>query len=84
MTRLLVQKPQWVFADGIIDTVAEDHRDLVLSIFENELADTALISVSRRDTHSPLCRRVIHLTSGGPHDDSEQGRSGRAPHPAEA
>jgi putative ATP-binding cassette transporter len=45
LARLLVQKPQWVFADGIIDTVAEEHHDLVLSIFENELADTALISI---------------------------------------
>src|SRR5207302_4061520 len=27
LARLLVQKPQWVFADGIIDAVAEDHRE---------------------------------------------------------
>jgi ABC-type uncharacterized transport system fused permease/ATPase subunit len=57
-----------VFAEGIIDSVAEDLRDLMQSIFENELAETALISVSRCNMHSPLCRRVIHLTSDGPHE----------------
>ena len=68
LARLLVQKPKWVFAEGIIDSVAEDLRDLMQSIFENELAETALISVSRCNMHSPLCRRVIHLTSDGPHE----------------
>jgi len=68
LARLLVQKPKWVFAEGIIDSVAEDHRELMQSIFENELAETALISVSRCNTRSPLCRRVIHLTSDGPHE----------------
>jgi vitamin B12/bleomycin/antimicrobial peptide transport system ATP-binding/permease protein len=66
LARLLVQKPQWVFAEGIIDSVAEDHRNLVQSIFENELAETALISVSRRDTRNPLYRRIIQLTSDVP------------------
>jgi len=33
------------------------------SIFENELADMALVSISRRGSHGPLCRRIVHLTS---------------------
>jgi putative ATP-binding cassette transporter len=83
LARLLLQKPQWVFTDGIIDAIAEDHRDLVISIFENELADTALVSVSRRGSLGPLCRRVVHLTSSPP-DEMRGSASGRVPHSTEA
>jgi vitamin B12/bleomycin/antimicrobial peptide transport system ATP-binding/permease protein len=79
LARLLLHKPQWVFADGIINAIAEEHRELVISIFENELADTALVSVSRRGTQGPLCRRVFRLTPSPAHDSS-----GRVPHSAEA
>jgi putative ATP-binding cassette transporter len=83
LARLLVQKPQWVFTNGIIDAVVEDHRELAVSIFENELADTALVSISRRGSHGPLCRRIVHLTSASA-DEAQETGSGGLPHSAEA
>jgi hypothetical protein len=67
----------------LTDTIAADYRDLVTSIFDQELSDSALISTSRRSTEGPLCKRVVHLTSGEDHSASMQRRLGGLPHPAE-
>jgi vitamin B12/bleomycin/antimicrobial peptide transport system ATP-binding/permease protein len=63
LAAMLLHKPKWVFCDRPIDIVEDDDHDVVSSIFETELADTALISVARRRGRSSLCDRVVHLTS---------------------
>ena len=45
--RLLLHEPRWVLLEDATGALEEDHRRLVMSIFENELANTAVISVSR-------------------------------------
>jgi putative ATP-binding cassette transporter len=45
--RLLLHAPRWVLLEDATGALEEDHRRLVMSIFEHELADAAVISVSR-------------------------------------
>ena len=48
LARLLASASQrWVLCEGLTDAIATDYRDLLTSIFEHELADSALISTSR-------------------------------------
>lgn len=61
MARLLLQKPSWIFADDVLDALAEEHRDLIRSIFKAELAGSAVISVGRRPAPESLAPKVIHL-----------------------
>jgi putative ATP-binding cassette transporter len=61
MARLLLQKPSWIFADGALDALADEHRDLITSIFKSELAGSAVISVGRRAAPESLAPKVIHL-----------------------
>jgi putative ATP-binding cassette transporter len=83
LARLLVHKPRWVLCEGLTDAIATDYRDLLTSIFEHELADSALISTSRRGTEGPLCKRIVHLMSGEEAAAPAQLSSGGLPHPAE-
>ncbi|HEX6111609.1 MAG TPA: ABC transporter ATP-binding protein/permease [Geminicoccaceae bacterium] len=45
--RLLLHEPRWVLLEDAMGALEEDHRRLVMSIFEHELADATVISVSR-------------------------------------
>jgi putative ATP-binding cassette transporter len=62
LARLLVQRPKWIFTEGLVGAISADIRELAISIFDNELVDAALISISRRSEHGPLARRIIELT----------------------
>jgi len=59
--RLLLHKPHWVLLDEAIDHLEEDTRGLVLDIFTQELAETAVVNVGRADTHGGFFTRVLHL-----------------------
>lgn len=62
IAHLLLHRPRWVFCDGNPNIVDDDDNDVVSSIFETELADSALVSVARRRGRDGLCRQVVHLT----------------------
>ncbi len=62
IAHLILHRPRWVFCDGNPNIVDDDDNDVVSSIFETELADSALVSVARRRGRSGLCREVVHLT----------------------
>ena len=47
VARLLLVKPDFVFLDEAFDAIEEDYRPLILSIFENELKNTAFVCVTR-------------------------------------
>jgi vitamin B12/bleomycin/antimicrobial peptide transport system ATP-binding/permease protein len=64
MARLLLHRPSWIFAEHVFGALTEEHRDLMRSIFEIELAQSAVISVDVRAPPEELGRKVIHLTSG--------------------
>jgi putative ATP-binding cassette transporter len=63
IARLLLHKPSWIFAEDVFGTLADDQRDLIASIFKNELSDSALISIGDRESRDGLWQKVIHLTS---------------------
>jgi putative ATP-binding cassette transporter len=59
--RLLLHKPRWVVLDEAIDHVDEDTRSLVFDIFDQELADAAIINIGRPDIQSSFYGRIFHL-----------------------
>lgn len=62
IARLLLHKPRWIFAEDIFEALSDEHHDLISSIFETDLAQSAVISIGRRVVPQDLCRKVIHLT----------------------
>ena len=65
---MLLHAPRWVFLDDAIAALDEDHRQLVLSIFERELAGAALVRLGRDAAPEGLWDRVLHIVElpGGP------------------
>jgi putative ATP-binding cassette transporter len=59
--RLLLHQPRWVLIDDAMGALDEEHRQLMLSIFEHELADAAVISIGRSPAHNGFYSRVLHL-----------------------
>jgi putative ATP-binding cassette transporter len=66
--RLLLHAPRWVFMDDAIGALDETHQQLVLSIFERELAGAAVIRFCRDPAKVGSWDRTLHLIhhSGGP------------------
>ena len=66
--RLLLHEPRWVFLDDAIGALDEDHRRLVLSIFERELPGTTLICLGRDPAPDGSWDRMLHIIErpGGP------------------
>jgi putative ATP-binding cassette transporter len=64
LARLLLHRPPWIFAEYVFGALSDEHRHLIKSIFDTELAQSAIISIGRRTPSDELCRKVIHLTSG--------------------
>ncbi|MGH6898483.1 MAG: ABC transporter ATP-binding protein/permease [Geminicoccaceae bacterium] len=66
--RLLLHAPGWVFADDAIGALGEDHRGLVLSIFERELPGATLIRLGRDPGRDRPWDRTLHIVErpGGP------------------
>jgi vitamin B12/bleomycin/antimicrobial peptide transport system ATP-binding/permease protein len=62
IARLLLHKPQWVFVEDVFDTLSEEDQDLIRSVFETDLARSAVISIGQRAAPHELCGKVIHLT----------------------
>jgi vitamin B12/bleomycin/antimicrobial peptide transport system ATP-binding/permease protein len=66
--RLLLHAPHWVFVDDAIGALDEDHRRLVLSIFERELPEATLIRLGRDPAPDGSWDRTRHIIErpGGP------------------
>jgi vitamin B12/bleomycin/antimicrobial peptide transport system ATP-binding/permease protein len=64
IARLLLHRPSWIFAEDVLDGLTDEDRDLIKSIFQTELAKSAVISIGRRTPPDDLCPKVIHLTGG--------------------
>jgi putative ATP-binding cassette transporter len=63
IARLLIHKPPWIFAEHVFGALSDEYHDLVRSIFDTELAHSAVISIGPRVPPQALCRKVIHLTT---------------------
>jgi putative ATP-binding cassette transporter len=63
IAQLLIHRPSWIFVDRVLNTLTDEHRDLMRSILATELAKSAVISIGNREPPEHLCSRIIHLTS---------------------
>jgi vitamin B12/bleomycin/antimicrobial peptide transport system ATP-binding/permease protein len=59
--RLLLHRPRWVLLDDAPGTLGEEHRHVMLSVFERELADTAVVSIARSPAPNGFYHRTRHL-----------------------
>ena len=78
--RLLLHAPRWVVLDDAIGALSEDHRRLVLSIFERELAGAAVLRFGRDPAPHCAWDRTLHIVRrpGGPCLRSGVPRAARA------
>jgi len=59
--RLLLHQPSWVLLDDAMGALEDEHRRLMLSIFDHELADAAVISIGRSRAHSGFYTRTLRF-----------------------
>jgi putative ATP-binding cassette transporter len=59
--RLLLHQPHWVLIDDAMGALDQEHRQLMLSIFEHELADAAVISIGRSPANDGFYSRILHF-----------------------
>jgi putative ATP-binding cassette transporter len=59
--RLLLHQPSWVLLDDAMGALEEEHRRLIMAIFEHELADAAVISIGRSRAHDGFYARTVHF-----------------------
>jgi vitamin B12/bleomycin/antimicrobial peptide transport system ATP-binding/permease protein len=66
--RLVLHAPRWVVLDDAVGALAEEHRRLVLSIFERELAGATVIHFGRNPVLDCAWDRTLHIIEqpGGP------------------
>ncbi|WEK50999.1 MAG: ABC transporter ATP-binding protein/permease [Candidatus Kaistia colombiensis] len=64
--RLLLLKPRWVFTEQTIDGLDEDQRAIFTSIMNEDLAGSAVVTVSSRATTSDFYTRTINLVDTTP------------------
>lgn len=59
--RLLLLKPQWVFTEQTVDGMDEEQRGIFTSIINEDLATSAVVTVSGRATTNDFYTRTINL-----------------------
>lgn len=60
-SRLLLQRPQWVFIDNPLNALDGARRADLMTIFEHELADAAVLAVGRSTAAAPPQCRAMEL-----------------------
>ncbi len=63
LARIILLKPKWVISDETLDAIEESDRDLVISVFDNELVETGVISISGRPPHNGFYSRKIPVSA---------------------
>jgi putative ATP-binding cassette transporter len=58
--RLLLHKPEWIFLDEAVDSCDAEHHQMLLSIFEHELPDAAVVSMSQ-GAMDHFYTRTLHM-----------------------
>ncbi len=59
--RVVLQAPQWVVADEVLDALDVDTLARVMEIFTKDLRETGLIHIGRAENRKHLYSRVLHL-----------------------
>ncbi len=59
--RLLLHRPSWVLLDDALGAIEEEHRHSMLSVFDHELADTAVVSIARSTARNGFYHRMLRM-----------------------
>jgi putative ATP-binding cassette transporter len=59
--RLLLHQPRWVLLDDAMGALEDEHRREMLSIFDHELTDAAVISIGRSAAHDGFYTRTLQF-----------------------
>jgi vitamin B12/bleomycin/antimicrobial peptide transport system ATP-binding/permease protein len=59
--RLLLHRPRWVLLDDALGALEEEQRDLMLALFEHELAEAAVVCVGRSPARHGFYDRTLHF-----------------------
>lgn len=62
--RLLLQRPRWVFMDEATAALDEENQDRLMTLFREELAESALISIGHRPGLDAYHDRTLTLVRG--------------------
>jgi vitamin B12/bleomycin/antimicrobial peptide transport system ATP-binding/permease protein len=60
-TRMLLHKPHCVVIDEALDTLDDEARKSIMSLFTDELKDTAVINIGRSDNTNHFFTKVLRL-----------------------
>jgi putative ATP-binding cassette transporter len=60
--RLLLHKSKWVFLDEATSALDADNQERMMSIFNEELKESTLMSIAHREGLDVYHTRVLHLT----------------------
>ena len=59
--RIALHKPRWVIIDEVLDSLDDDARDRVISVFNGALKEAAIVNIGRPETQHPFFDRILHL-----------------------
>jgi len=59
--RALLHKPRWLLIDEAIESLARETHEMLFDVFKHELAETAVVYISGRQTLEGLYSRVLYL-----------------------
>ena len=62
--RVLLHQPRWVFLDEATAALDEENQQRVMSIFDDELPDTSIVSIGHRPGLEAFHRRTLQLVGG--------------------
>ncbi len=60
--RLLLHRPRWVFLDEATAALDEENQDVMMNLFREELAESALVSIGHRPGLDAYHDRTLHLS----------------------
>ncbi len=60
--RLLLHRPRWVFLDEATAALDEENQDVMMNLFKEELAESALVSIGHRPGLDAYHDRTLHLS----------------------
>ena len=60
--RLLLHRPRWVFLDEATAALDEENQDVMMRLFREELAESALVSIGHRPGLDAYHDRTLHLS----------------------
>src|ERR1700722_11576908 len=59
--RIALHKPRWVIIDEVLDSLDDDARDRIISVFNGALKEAAIVNIGRPETQHPFFDRILHL-----------------------